>query len=165
MKKLLSIIIVIYVSCKQPKNITDSKEIQQQSNGITIDKEKIQKFQKETIEIFLEKLKQAIREKNDVVIEKSIKFPFEHKIGGEADIYNTYQELNQGCPEFLKILEAKFITKENNIYSTLYPENIQNKKIFYSIRFSDLKNVNYFISYYAIQEGNSFKLVCLATPP
>ena len=159
MKKLLSIIVlvIILIACKQnPKagGAIEGKKIKEtiikkQTKAVVEEKE-------QTIEEFLQQLQLAIKKNNMAIIKKSVSFPFEFKIGGEPFIYNDMSELTKDCPDFYEIDKAKFEKLEGNFYNILYEEP--------GISEDPPEGGRFFIYYYAVKKGNTFKLVSMEKP-
>ncbi len=125
---------------------TDKAEITQ--NEVVENKETAQK-KEQSIEDFLIHLQTAIKENNTVIIEKSIKLPFEYQSGGESSFYDSPVRLFRN-PHFKKITKAKFEKIESNgSYSILYEQP---------------ENEDFFIYYYAVKEKDGFKLAKLEMP-
>ena len=158
MKKLLSIIVLVImlIACKQnPK----TSAVEGKKNKETIIKkqtEEVVEEKEQTIEEFLQQLQLAIKNNDMVIIKKSVSFPFEFKIGGEPFIYNNMSELTKDCPDFYEIDKAKFEKLEGNLYNILYEEP--------GVSEDPPEGGRFFIYYYAVKKGGSFKLVSMEKP-
>ncbi len=159
MKKLLSIILLtlLLIACKKEakptkSNISNRNKIIIKSDTLkrikTINDKEVEK---QTIVVFLKRLQLAVKSNNIEIINKSIKFPLEFSSGGESIFYNNYQEIKEdgSNEEFSKILEAKFIEKNNS---------------FYKVRYQDPQSIDYFITFYFIKSIDGFKLKSFSEP-
>lgn len=168
MKALYNLItfvfVILVVSCKQTKKIDMVvKEVKEVVvNDTTSEKEtklsqKIIQSKEQTIKEFLQQLQEAIKDDDTTKIEKSIKFPFEFKSGGESEFYKELEELKNNYGKFSEIVnsrlmtddETNFLDKQENTYFLIYKE---------------YEEENYFIMYTAVKEGNSFKLILFEEP-
>jgi hypothetical protein len=166
MKVLLSILVVVamFVSCKQtPKTDTVvAEEVNKSATESQLEKEEIKtqettQNKEQTIEEFLQQLQIAVKNDDIATIEKSIKFPFEFKSGGESEFYKGLKELKNNYGKFSEIInsrlmtdeETKFLDKQENTFFLIYKEYEED---------------DYFIMYTIVREGKSFKLTVFEEP-
>ncbi|WP_298314585.1 hypothetical protein [uncultured Aquimarina sp.] len=153
MKRLLNLLIVVvtFIACKQtPKDDVATGEIKEQPEKIIKETPKLTQQEKEqTIEEFLEQLQVAVKNNDVTTIEKSLKFPFEFNWGGESSFYNSYEEIRKDSGKFSYILEAKSIEREGDMFIITY---------------QDPEDIEYFVSFIAIKEGDDFMLTTFMQP-
>lgn len=156
MNKLLKITVfatlILLASCKQKNEVSKAITKEKSTTSIDYDKQETSKHTEQTVELFLKKLKVAIKNNDSSFIKNSISFPFEYKSGGElVDSYNNYQELKEN-KEFHTIIKANY---------TKSCDDEVNKTKHYCITYFD-DTID--ITFYAIKKENLFQLAKMETP-
>ncbi|WP_062056551.1 hypothetical protein [Aquimarina longa] len=154
--RLIVLLLITTVACKQA---TKTDIVAEEANQSVVDnqpekqvellQETVQKEKEQTIEEFLKQLQTAVKNNDVAKIEQSLKFPFEFNSGGESIFYNNYQELKEGTRKFFRILKAKSIEKEGEMFIITY---------------QDPEDIEYFVAFIAVKDGDSFKLTTFMQP-
>ncbi|WP_438710335.1 hypothetical protein ACSTS3_15070 [Aquimarina muelleri] len=150
---IFSGLFIMLIGCKHEGKKTEEfketgKAAIEQSQEIEKNK-KITQTKNQSIDDFLTELQMAIENNDKTDIIKSVKIPFEFKSGGESELYESAERVIKN-PYFKKIIKAKFEKIEaNNRYAILYQQpNVE----------------DFFIYYYAIKDGDGFKLTSMEMP-
>ena len=153
--KSIVLILLIIVACKQvPKN---DVAIEEANTSVVEDQTKTEENttqqttqnKEQTIQEFLQQLQIAVKNDDVATIEKSLKFPIEFNWGGESSFYNNYKEVKENNDMFSSILEAESIEKDGDMFIITY---------------QDPEDIEYFVAFIAVKDGDSFKLTSFMQP-
>ncbi|WP_438710339.1 hypothetical protein ACSTS3_15095 [Aquimarina muelleri] len=147
---LIVFLLVTFIACKQtPKTDTEAEQVGEAITSSKPEKKETTQSKEKTIEEFLQQLQTAVMNDDVATIEKNLKFPIEFNWGGESSFYNTYKEVKENNDMFSYILEAESIEKDGNMFIITY---------------QDPEDIEYFVSFIVVKEGDSFKLTTFMQP-